>query len=530
MITVITVAQAMVACLEAEGVSVMFGIPGATICPFYDALYDSNITHRLVRHEQSAGHAASGYARMSGKVGVCVATSGPGALNLLTAVATAYMDSIPLVVITGQVSSEQLGRDVFQEADITGSAAPFVKHSYLIKSAAEIPTAFKQAFHIANTGRRGPVLIDVPVDIQREQIEFAYPEGVYIRSYNPNVHGHMGQIKKLIAAITAAERPLICAGGGIFAAGAESVLLELIEHCRLPLVTTMMGLGAVEPAHPLNLGMVGMYGNKNANLAVNGADLLILVGARVGDRAIMSPIGLSYDTVIAHLDIDPAEIGKNIKTDIPIVGDAHGILTELASRLPEMDCSALCKRYPRESVAVTDSGFTAKSAIEMLLSSLPSDTAITADVGQNQLYAAQAYSTSRLTGRFFTSGGMGTMGYALPAAIGAALAKPGTAVVSICGDGGVQMSIMELATLAETGLPVKLVVINNGGLGLVRELQQRQYHGREIAVTYECSPHFAELAHAYGIESAGVHDADSCKTAIAQMLSTDRPFLLEVMV
>ena len=294
----ITAAQAMVNCLLEESVQVVFGLPGAAICPFYDALSRTGIRHILVRQEQNAAHAASGYARLTGRPAVCVATSGPGALNLITGIATAYMDSIPLVVITGQVESGLLGRDVFQEADITGSCEPFVKHSYLVKNAGELPRIFKEAFHIAGTGRQGPVLIDVPVDVQRTKIEFAYPEKVDIRSYRPSLQGHPGQIKRVLTALKNAQRPLICAGGGVFSAGAQEELRQLCRRAGLPVVTTLMGISAVSPMEPLNLGMIGMHGSPVANRAMNEADLLILIGARVGDRAIMSPMGLARNATI----------------------------------------------------------------------------------------------------------------------------------------------------------------------------------------------------------------------------------------
>lgn len=523
----ITVAEAMVACLEHEGITTIFGIPGATICPFYDALYDSNITHILTRHEQSAGHSANGYARVTGKPAVCVATSGPGALNLITAIATAYMDSIPLVVITGQVSSEQLGRDVFQEADITGSAEPFVKHSYLIKSALEVQSVIKNAFHIASTGRQGPVIIDIPVDIQQELVSFNYPETTSIRSYNPNTHGHMGQIKKLIAAINSANTPLLCVGGGIFSANAEDALLQLVNKCKIPVVSTMMGIGAISPCHELYLGMVGMYGDNNANRAVNTADLLILVGARVGDRAIMSPIGLSQNTTIAHLDIDPAEIGKNIITDIPIVGDADDILMELYTRLAKMDKSGLTVSFKKQLFETTIE-FNETTILQAVMKACSYDAIVVADVGQNQLYAAKNYKIKN--GRFLTSGGMGTMGYALPAAIGASLACKDRLVLCICGDGGFQMSMMELATIAENNVNVKILVLNNNSLGLVKELQQKKYNGREIAVEFTKNPSFKEIASAYGIKAKTITSMRGIDKVITEFLDGERPYLLEVLV
>lgn len=522
----ITVAKAMVKWLELLDVDVIFGLPGATICPFYDALFGSKIKHILVRHEQSAAHAASGYARVAGRTAVCVATSGPGALNLLTGIATAYMDSIPLVIITGQVSSEQLGRDVFQEADITGAAEPFVKHSYLVSCADEVQTVIQNAFHIASTGRKGPVLIDIPVDIQQQLIEFSQAHDPHIRSYNPNTHGHLGQIKRLVTAISCATNPLFCVGGGVFSANAQGELLALIEKCKIPVVSTMMGLGVISPQNPQNLGMVGLYGQNGANIAVSEADLLILVGARVGDRAIMSPIGLSKTTTIAHLDIDPAEIGKNIKTNIPIVGDAKDILTELAARITTMDKSNSRVRAAQDAPCLLEEFF-----MERLMSLLPQNTVVACDVGQNQLLAARFYSVEN--GRFLTSGGMGTMGYALPCALGAGLVSE--TVLCICGDGGFQMSMMELGTaveLAQAGntAPLKLVVINNNSLGLVHELQKNKYNSRFVGVDFSGNPDFISLAGSYGMESCRVTNADEIDTGIDRLLGAKEPFLLEVLI
>ncbi|MGL5512148.1 MAG: thiamine pyrophosphate-binding protein, partial [Sporomusa sp.] len=316
-------------CLEKEGVEVVFGYPGAAICPFYDALASSDIRHILVRQEQNAGHAANGYSRMTGKTGVCIATSGPGATNLLTGIATAYADSIPFVAITGQVSTDLLGRDVFQEVDITGAAEPFVKHSYLVKDAAQLPRIFKEAFHIASTGRPGPVLIDVPVDIQRKEIEFKYPAQVDIRGYKPSVKGHIGQIKKVAEAIAEAKKPLICCGGGVIAAGATQEFRKFVEKCDIPVVTTMMGIGVLPSEHPLYFGMLGMHGVRVANKAILNADLLILLGARVSDRAVATPNVLEKRTKIIHVDVDPAEIGKNVGVSIPVVGDAKAVLNQL---------------------------------------------------------------------------------------------------------------------------------------------------------------------------------------------------------
>lgn len=527
----VTAAQAMVKCLEAEAVKVVFGLPGAAICPFYDALSHSDIRHILVRQEQNAGHAASGYARMTGRPAVCIATSGPGALNLITAVATAYMDSVPLVVITGQVSSELLGRDVFQEADITGSCEPFVKHSYLVKNASDLPRIFKEAFHIAGTGRQGPVLIDVPMDVQQAEISFSYPERAEIRSYKPSVQGHPGQIKRVLAALRASKRPLICAGGGVFSSGAQEELLELSRRASLPIVTTMMGIGAVSPAYPLNLGMIGMHGTREANRAMNAADLLILIGARVGDRAIMSPMGLAQNTTIIHIDVDPAEIGKNMETDIPLVGDAKHILAQLLEKLDGLrfDDWTAGLRGNAEAHAVGGVGCVRpQNVIHVLCEQMERDAVLVADVGQNQIWAARGYRME--SGRFLTSGGMGTMGYSIPAAYGAKLACPNRQVVAVCGDGAFQMNSMELATIRANDIPIKIIIFNNERLGLVRELQTHQYAGNETAVSLNGNPDFVRLAEAYGIPAGRISAEADILPAVDRLLACEGPCLLECVI
>lgn len=527
----IAAAKAIVHCLEEEGVSVVFGLPGAAICPFYDALSHSHIRHILVRQEQNAAHAASGYARMTKTPGVCIATSGPGALNLITGIATAYMDSVPLVVITGQVESRLLGRDVFQEADITGSCEPFVKHSYLVKNANEIPNIFKEAFHIASTGRQGPVLIDIPVDIQREKIEYSYPDKVNIRSYNPNLTGHPGQIKRVANALKRAERPLICVGGGVFSANAEDALYALSQNTGIPVVTTMMGIGAISPAYEKNMGMIGMHGSPIANQCMNSADLVVLIGARVGDRAIMAPMGLSHSATIIHIDIDPAEIGKNIKTDIPLVGDARLILEQLNEKLADVhfedwteEIQEKSKPAPRSSTA----SLNPRSVMKALCSQMASDGVLVADVGQNQIWTARGYQIHK--GRFLTSGGMGTMGYALPAAYGAKLACPKRQVVAICGDGSFQMQMMELATVRQNQIPVKIIIMNNGCLGMVRELQERQYAGNEMAVSLDGNPDFVKLSEAYQIPALYLNSEEKLEETIRKFLEMDGPCLLECQI
>lgn len=530
----ITVAQAMVKCLEEEKISVVFGYPGAAICPFYDALSKSEIHHVLVRQEQNAGHAASGYARISGKPAVCIATSGPGALNLITAIATAYMDSIPMVIITGQVSRELLGRDVFQEADITGAVEPFIKYSYLVKEPAKIGKIFKEAFYLAGTGRPGPVLIDVPVDVQNEKITFSYPEKVYMRSYNPTVKGHPGQIKRAMTALKNAKRPLLCAGGGVFAADAVEELRQFCHTTGIPVITTMMGISAIPYDDPLYFGMLGTHGVKAANHAIHQADVLLLIGARAGDRAVRFPQELSESTRIIHIDVDPAEIGKNLETGIPIVGDAKHILQEMTAKAVPLECEdwvASLKevRDRRQEHYHLKEGFiNPKIFMNRLTEHAPAGSIIVADVGQNQIWSANHFHVKE--GRFLTSGGMGTMGYSVPAAEGAKFAAPDRTVVAVCGDGSFQMQMMELGTICQEKLPVKIVVMTNHYLGMVRELQEKGFANNITAVSLQGSPDIAQLARAYGIESRRIDSMDEIDDAIEVLLNAEGPYLLECSV
>ena len=527
-----TVAKAMTECLAAEGITTVFGYPGAAICPFYDELYKTDIRHILVRHEVNGGHAASGYARITGKPAVAIATSGPGALNLITAIATAYMDSVPMVVITGQVNSDQIGRDVFQEADITGSAEPFVKHSYLLKRPEDTAEVFKRAFYIAGTGRRGPVLIDIPFDVQKAEIDFEYPETVDIRSYRPSSTGNGNQVKRAAAQIAAAKKPLILAGGGLFTGDAVKLMQDFAEKTDIPVVSTMMGLGAIPTDSPLFYGMLGMHGCRAANNAVNSCDTLILLGARVGDRAIAA-MKQRDDLTVIHVDIDPAEIGKNLDVDIPIVGDLTLVLGQLIEAVSAGEHSGWKQELDsfREDRAIepAPSGYVnPKQFIKALDKHLPNDAVVVADVGQNQIWTARNITING--GRFLTSGGMGTMGYSLPAAIGAKLADPSKQVVAVCGDGSFQMQMMELATAVQHDVPVKVVVMRNNYLGMVRELQEKAYDNRLMAVSIDGSPCFTKLADAYGISSELVDSADMMDAAIERMISSDKPYLLEVAV
>lgn len=531
MIGLIKAAEAMVKCLENEGVKVVFGYPGAAICPFYDELTHSDIRHVLVRREDNAGHSANGYARISGKPAVCIATSGPGATNLLTAIATAYADSVPLICITGQVSTDQIGCDVFQEVDITGAAEPFVKNSYLIKDASQLPRIFKEAFYIAGSGRNGPVLIDVPVDIQQTMIDFSYPEKAELRTYKPTVKGNSFQIKKVCEALKTSERPLICAGGGVISAKACGELRELAEKTRIPVVSTMMGLGIFPTEHPLYMGMLGMHGVKTANEAVSKCDTMILIGARVGDRAVRSPKFLAETTKIIHIDVDPAEIGKNIPAHIPLVGDCKHILKELTEKLGSAEradwlaeLSEVKNTVPKEDE--TEGYVNPKMFIRKLSAKLPDDTVCVADVGQNQIWTCNNFQFKG--GRFLTSGGMGTMGYSIPAAVGAKFASPDSEVVAICGDGSFQMQMMELATIVQEKIPVKIILMRNNRLGMVRELQTNHYKDNQTAVHIaDGNPDFVALAKSYGIRAERVCTMAEAEAAIENLCSAKEPYLLE---
>jgi acetolactate synthase-1/2/3 large subunit len=528
----ITAAEALVKCLEAEGIKTIFGYPGAAICPFYNKLIDSKIEHILVRHEANAGHAANGYARLTGKPAVCVATSGPGATNLITAIATAFMDSIPMVVITGQVCTDQIGRDVFQEADITGAAQPFVKHSYLIKDAALIPETVKKAFYIAGTGRPGPVLLDVPMDVQLQEIEFSYPESVEISSYKPKCEGNKLQIKRVVETIKEAGKPLICAGGGLFNAGAKDLLQSIAETANIPVICTMMGISLMPHDHPLFLGMIGMHGKSAPNQAISECDLLILLGARVGDRAVTA-IKNRDDLKVIHIDIDPAEIGKNLPVSVPVVGDLKAVLTQLSEVIERGNnvewISYLQDLKARKSTPeLHKNGVNPAAFIDKLSRLLPGKCVVSADVGQNQIWTANNIKLNG--GRFITSGGMGTMGYSVPAAIGAKSAVPEYEVIAVCGDGSFQMQSMELATMLQHGINVKVIIMANNRLGMVREFQTNNYEDRQTAVFLDGSPDFVKLAAAYGIEGEYVNEISEAEKALKNLIKSDKPYILQVKV
>lgn len=528
-------AQAMVKCLENEGVEMVFGYPGVAICPFYDSLLDTDIKSVLIRTEQNAAHAASGLARVTGKVGVCAVTSGPGATNLITGIATAFADSIPLVCITGQVNSELIGSDVFQEADITGAAESFVKYSYLVKNAEDIPQIFKEAFYIANTGRKGPVLIDVPIDVQNAPVrKFKYPDSVSMRTYKPTVKGHIVQIKKVIAELEKAKRPVICAGGGVLLGDAQKLLREFSHRHKIPVVTTMMGIGAMQTEDPLYFGMVGNNGAPCANRAMNEADMIIMVGARVADRAVNQPEIITKNKVLVHMDVDPAEIGKNAGPTIPLVGDAKHIFSDMLEQELDGDYSEWVVYLQEYEKTMTDTRKPDPAFVDpaefvrRLSDKMEQDAVYVADVGQNQIWSCRNCKIRE--GSFLTSGGMGTMGYSIPAAMGAKLGAPGRQVVAVCGDGSFQMSMMEFATMRQYQVPVKIVVIANHYLGMVREYQQNTYKGRYSVVELGGGPDLEKLAQAYGMDFIRLEAPDKMDEAIDAFLKDEDAVLMECVI
>lgn len=531
-----TGAQAIIKALEIEATDVIFGYPGAAISPFYDALLESSVRHILTRHEQGAAHAANGYARVTGKVGVCVATSGPGATNLITGIANAYMDSVPIVAITGQVESGLIGRDVFQEADITGATAPFCKHNYLVKKAEDLPRVIKEAFHLAKTGRPGPVVIDVPVDVQNRSFEFNYPESIDIRGYKPTYKGHQVQIRKVAEAVKKANSPVICAGGGIIIANASRELQELAERCRIPVATTLMGIGSLPSRHALNLGMVGTHGTYTANYAVHNADLVLILGARVGDRAMGAAGKIAQKAKIIHIDIDPAEIGKNIDVSIPVVGDVKLVLEDLLGMLEEGGNEAWLETLSKLTQQrgklpdAAEGGYVNPKYLLSRLSEYVDENAIVAtEVGQNQIWAANNFNV-RKAGSFITSGGLGTMGYGLPSAVGAKIGRPDATVITVSGDGSFQMSMQELGTMKQFGLGIKIIVFNNSRLGMVRELQKNKHGGRYSQVHMEHNPDFIAIAGAYGFKGEKITANSGIDAALRRMTADDSPYLLECIV
>ncbi len=526
------VADAIVKALEKEGVEVAFGIPGGAIMEVYDALYDSNITHILARHEQGAVHMADGYARASGKVGVAFATSGPGATNTVTGIATAYMDSSPIIVFTGQVPRAMIGNDAFQEADITGITMPITKHNYLVTDEREVLKIVKEAFHIATTGRPGPVLIDLPKDVTQADIDFDYPEKIEIRGYKPKVQGHPKQIKKAVELIMKSERPIILAGGGVRISNAHPEVLELAEKIPAFVVTTLMGKGAIPEEHPLSLGFIGMHGTKYGNLAVMDADLIIAVGCRFSDRTVGKFDEFAPNAKIIHIDIDPAEIGKNVRVDVPIVGDAKHVLREII-KLIEFKArkewfdyvNELRRKYPLKYEFKEDV-IKPQFVIEKIYELFP-DAIVTTEVGQNQMWAAQ-YFKVKYPRQFITSGGLGTMGFGFPAAIGAKVAFPDKMVIDIAGDGSFLMNIQELATAVDYGINVIVCVLNNAYLGMVRQWQELFYDKRYSATKLRYPElSFEKIAKGFGAYGMTVEKPSEVEDALKEAKDIDKPVVID---
>lgn len=526
-------AEIIIESLKKEGVEAIFGYPGGTVLPFYDALYDSDLKHYLVRHEQGAAHAADGYARATGKPGVCLATSGPGATNLVTGIATAYMDSVPLIALTGQVACGLLGSDSFQEADITGITLPITKHNFLVKDVDDLARTIKEAFHIATTGRPGPVLIDLPKDIQVKQTKFDYPESIQLKGYKPTVEGNKGQTANAAKLISAARKPVIYAGGGVIISGAETELLRLAELTLSPVTTTLMGKGAFPETHPLSLGMLGMHGTRPANYAVCECDLLIAVGARFGDRVTGKIDEFAPEARIIHIDIDPAEIGKNVQIDVPIVGDLKKVLAEVNEKLeqsPASDWQDKISLWKAEHPLKyeTNGALKPQFIIEEIYDVTKGEAIIVTEVGQNQMWAAQYYKYTKPR-TFISSGGLGTMGYGLPAAIGAKVGCPDSIVIDIAGDGSIQMNIQELATAVQYNIPVIVAILNNNYLGMVRQWQEI-FYDRRYSYTDITGPDFVKLAEAYGAMGIRVTDPKDVKPAMKQAIAANRPVVIDFVV
>lgn len=530
-----TAGEAFVQALKDEGVEVIFGYPGGAVLPIYDILYSANIEHVLVRHEQGAAFMAEGYARATGKPAVCLATSGPGATNLVTGIADAYMDSIPVVFFTGNVATAAIGSDAFQEADITGITLPVTKHNYLVKDAAELPRIIREAFHIATTGRPGPVLVDLPKDVTLTAIEYTYPDVVDIPGFKPTYKGHIRQILEAAHAISQARRPVLYVGGGVIHSGAHEEVRELAEKANIPTTMTLMGLGAFPADHPLSLGMLGMHGTVAANWAVDQADLLIACGARFDDRVTGDLSKFAPNATVIHIDIDPAEIGKNRVADIPIVGDVKGVLQELIERVQPkredewMETIAGWKQeYPlmyeqQEGVIMP------QRVIEAIHQVTKGEAICVADVGQHQMWLAQYYGFNHPRSHL-SSGGLGAMGFGFPAAIGAAVGRPDRPVWAICGDGGFQMNLQELATAKSYNIPVKVAIINNSYLGMVRQWQELFFDRHYSHSDLHTNPDFIKISEGYGVKAIRVTTEEELVPALEEAANHDGPVVLDIHV
>jgi acetolactate synthase-1/2/3 large subunit len=532
-------AEAIVKALEKEGVEVMFGIPGGASIPMYDVLYDSSIRHILVRHEQGAAHAADGFARVSGKVGVCSATSGPGATNLTTGIVNAYMDSSPIVALTGQVATPFLGKDAFQEADTVGITMPATKHNFQLRSVEEIPFVVKKAFKIAVTGRPGPVLIDMPKDMQEKEADIKFPEDVDIIGYKPTLKGHPRQIKNAAEMLLNARRPLIFAGGGVILAGATKELFQLSELLGAPVVTSLMGKGAFPENHPLALGMVGMHGRKAANYAINDADVILAIGVRFSDRSTGMVSCFAPEASIIHVDIDPAEIGKNVPVDLPVVGDAKYVMRDLLKFLKEKvkkggetEWMRKVKEYKKEFQPRMDYDevpLKPQMVIKEIMSVLKEDDIVVTEVGQCQMWAAHYLGRTKPR-TFISSGGLGTMGFGFPASMGAKVAKPERNVIDIAGDGSFLMNCQELATVMENDIPVVVAVLDNQYLGMVRQWQELFYSKRYSAVYLGKKTDFVKLAEAFGAKGIRVEKPQEIAPAVKEAFESGRPTVIDIIV
>lgn len=523
-------AQILLECLESQGVEVIFGYPGGQVIPIYDALYDSKIRNILVRHEQGAAHAADGYARSTGKTGVCLATSGPGATNLVTGIANAYMDSVPMVAITGQVPTFLLGCDSFQEADITGITMPITKHNYLVQDIKELPRVVKEAFHIAGTGRPGPVLIDIAKDITVQTDKISYSETMDLPGYKPNYVGNARQIKEALVAIEKAERPLIYIGGGVVNGGAHVELIKLAETINAPVTPTLMGISAIPSNHPLNLGMLGMHGTATANFAVTECDLLIAIGARFDDRVTGKLEAFAPKARVVHIDIDPAEIGKNVAVDIPIVGDVRMVLENILEKVKPQKHSEWLKQidgWRKEYPLKYDSDkLNPQRVIEEINSLTKGDAIICTEVGQHQMWTAQFYQFTQPRS-LITSGGLGTMGFGFPAAIGAQVGNPDRLVIDIAGDGSFQMNIQELGTAVANQIPVKVVIMNNFYLGMVRQWQEFFFHKRYSGTVLDQNPDFVKIAEAYGAKGFKITEVNQLRSTLKEAFETPGPVVVD---
>ena len=532
-----TGAQILVDSLQEQGVEFIFGIPGGAVIPLFDCLYDSSLTHVLARHEQGAGHMADGYARASGEVGVCVATSGPGATNLVTALATAFMDSSPVVAITGQVKTHLIGNDAFQEADTTGITRPITKHNFLVKDVKDLARTVNEAFHIASTGRPGPVLIDVPVDITTEELKGKIDKKMHLPGYKPYTKAHPGQITKAVDAINKAKKPVMYVGGGVISSGCSEELRKLARKAKIPVTTTLMALGAMPEDDPLSLQMLGMHGTQYANYAVTNCDLLISVGARFDDRITGKVEEFAPEAKVVHLDIDPSSIGKNVAVDIPVVGDAKEILAKMYDQVEEVDRKQWVDQiqkwkeeypltYEKEEGVVKP-----QYVVEQICEATNGEAVVATDVGQCQMWAAQYYRYSRPR-NFLTSGGLGTMGFGLPAAIGAQYARPNETVWAIAGDGSIQMNIQEFSTAVAKGVPVKVALLNNGYLDMVRQWQELFFDRRYSETRLEeANPNFVKIAEGYGAEGILVDTPEDVRPAIDKAMDiNDRPVLIDFRV